>query len=108
MVEKVPTRSILATARLELWGRAAGRCEFPACNRPLYKSPVTQERVNIAEQAHIFSFSKHGPRGWGPYFVNRKKLNDVSNLLRLLTRICGRSVDRVARQACGRERLRRL
>src|ERR1035437_8343935 len=49
----------------ELWGRAGARCEFSDCNRLLYKAPVTRERVNLAEMAHIYSFSKDGPRGRG-------------------------------------------
>lgn len=28
---------------------------------------MTQERVNISEKAHIYSFSEDGPRGWGPF-----------------------------------------
>ena len=55
----------------ELWARAAGRCQFDGCNRPLFKSPVTQEQVNISEKAHIYSFSENGPRGWGPFITNK-------------------------------------
>jgi hypothetical protein len=58
----------------------------------LYKSAVTQERVNIAEKAHVYSFSKHGPRGWGPFVTNRKRLNDVTNLL-LVCRDCHETID---------------
>ena len=55
------TRHIKAGVERELWGRAAARCQFSDCNRLLYKSPVTQESVNLAEMAHI-SFSKAGSR----------------------------------------------
>ena len=64
---KEVTRYIKKEVERELWARAAGRCQFNGCNRILYKSPVTQERVNISEKAHIYSFSEDGPRGWGPF-----------------------------------------
>ena len=57
------TRSVPLGVRCLLWGRAAGRCEFAGCNKVLWKSSVTQERVNIAQKAHIYSFSDDGPRG---------------------------------------------
>ncbi len=50
-------RYIKREVERELWARAAGRCQFNGCNRILYRSPVTQERVNITEKAHIYSFS---------------------------------------------------
>ncbi len=80
MVKEV-TRYIKPQVERELWARAAGRCEFNGCNRLLYKSPVTQEPVNIAEKAHIYSFSEDGPRGWGPLATNKTKLNDLNNLM---------------------------
>ncbi len=86
------TRYIKPAVERELWARTAGRCEFKGCNRLVYKSPVTQERVNIAERAHIYSFSKDGPRGWGPFVTNRKKLNDLANLL-LVCHDCHETID---------------
>ncbi len=56
------TRTIPTRVQCELWGKAAGRCEFAGCNKPLWKSSVTQERVNIAQKAHIHPFSDRGPR----------------------------------------------
>src|SRR5690242_10052212 len=53
---KVKSRDISRSVEAMLWGRAAGHCEFDGCNRELGKSPVTQERVNLAEKAHIYSF----------------------------------------------------
>jgi hypothetical protein len=78
-VKKV-TRSISREAERVLWARAAGRCEFDGCNRLLYKSPITQERVNIAQMAHIYSFAADGPRGRGLFANNAGRLNDVGNL----------------------------
>ncbi len=57
------TRYVKPSVQYMLWGMAAGRCEFNGCNKPLWKSSVTQEQVNIAEKAHIYSFSGEGPRG---------------------------------------------
>lgn len=62
-----------------LWGRAAGRCEFSSCNRPLWKSPVTQEPVNIAQKAHIYAFSSGGPRG--NRGLPKRLLNSAQNLM---------------------------
>lgn len=86
------TRYIKRELERELWARAAGRCQFSGCNRILYKSPVTQDHVNISEKAHIYSFSEKGPRGWGPFKKNPRKLNDVSNLL-LVCHDCHKVID---------------
>jgi hypothetical protein len=86
------TRYISAQVERELWARAAGRCQFNGCNRLLYKSTVTQERVNIAEKAHIYSFSEDGPRGWGPLVTNKKKLNEIDNLV-LMCHDCHSKID---------------
>ena len=58
----------------------------------MYKSPVTQERVNISEKAHIFSFSERGPRGWEPLARYRHGLNDIANLL-LVCHDCHKTID---------------
>ncbi|HEV8066617.1 MAG TPA: SAVED domain-containing protein [Planctomycetaceae bacterium] len=84
------TRHISKSATAILWGRAAGRCEFAGCNQVLWKSPVTQEPVNIAQMAHIYSFSPKGPRGRGA--VSDGGLNAVGNLL-LVCHACHRKID---------------
>lgn len=86
------TRYIKKEAERELWARAAGRCQFDGCNRLVYKSPVTQEQVNISEKAHIYSFSKSGPRGWGPFVTNKKQINSVANLM-LVCHDCHKTID---------------
>jgi hypothetical protein len=86
------TRNIKRTVERELWGRAAGRCEFDGCNRLLYKSPTTQERVNLSEKAHIYSFSENGPRGWGSLGANPADLNNTDNLL-LVCHDCHLTID---------------
>ncbi len=89
---KEVTRYIRREVERELWARAAGRCEFNGCNRLLFKSPVTQERVNISEKAHIYSFSEFGPRGWGPFVLNRRQLNELANLI-LVCHDCHETID---------------
>jgi hypothetical protein len=59
----------------------------------LYKSPVTQEPVNISEKAHIYSFSKGGPRGRGPHAKRPSGLNHISNLL-LVCHDCHKKIDK--------------
>jgi hypothetical protein len=89
---KVAGRLIKDTVARELWARAAGRCQFDGCNRPLYKSPVTQESVNISQRAHIYSVSRKGPRGRGPHARSPEALNDVGNLM-LVCHDCHRKID---------------
>ena len=91
MVTEV-TRYIKRDVERELWARAAGRCQFDGCNKLLYKSSVTQETVNLAQKAHIYSFSKKGPRGWGPFSINTKGLNEIVNLM-LMCHGCHRTID---------------
>lgn len=89
---KEVTRYIKREVERELWARAAGRCQFEGCNILLYKSPVTQERVNISEKAHIYSFSEKGPRGWGPFKKNPQDLNNIDNLM-LMCHGCHTTID---------------
>jgi hypothetical protein len=86
------TRYIKEKVKTTLWGKSAGRCQFNGCNRPLYQSPITLESVNIAEAAHIYSFSKAGPRGWGPFVTNKAELNEVGNLM-LMCHDCHKTID---------------
>ena len=51
------TRHIKRPVERELWARAAARCQFSGCNKLLYKSAVTQESVNVSQNAHIYAFS---------------------------------------------------
>lgn len=88
--QKVATRTISAPVQSMLWGVAAGRCQFAGCNRPLWKSPVTQEQVNIAEKAHIYAFSPDGPRGQEG--LEPEHLNQVTNLM-LVCHDCHRKMD---------------
>lgn len=91
-IRKVRSRHIAPNAEKELWARAAGRCQFSGCNRILYASPVTQERVNLSQVAHIYSFSSSGPRGHGPLKNHPGQLNEVGNLM-LVCYDCHRKID---------------
>lgn len=73
-----------------IWGRAAGRCQSRGCNKELWKSPTTQEQVNIGQKAHIWSFSADGPRGNAG--IDESSINDISNLL-LLCHACHKTID---------------
>jgi len=90
---KEVTRYIKKEVERELWARSAGRCQFDGCNKVLYKSSVTQERVNLAQKAHIYSFSEDGPRGWGPFVLNKDALNGIDNLM-LMCHECHVKIDR--------------
>jgi SMODS-associated and fused to various effectors sensor domain len=84
------TRHVPVVAQRGLWGKAAGRCEFAGCNQILWKSPVTQEPVNIAEKAHIYSFTGAGPRGNSGISIDI--LNSIENLM-LVCHGCHRKID---------------
>ena len=88
---EVATRHISPAVTAILWGRAGGRCEFAGCNQPLWRSPVTQEAVNIAQRAHIYSFSGDGPRGNDG--IAADDLNGVDNLM-LVCPVCHLTIDR--------------
>jgi hypothetical protein len=87
---KEVTRNIAVSVQCLLWGRAAGRCEFRGCNTPLWKSCVTQEQINIAEKAHIYSFSSRGPRGNAG--IATEKIHVLTNLM-LVCHACHRKID---------------
>ncbi|MGE4054617.1 MAG: SAVED domain-containing protein [Vicinamibacterales bacterium] len=88
---RVQSRQVAGTVQNMLWGRSAGRCEFAGCNKPLWKSSVTQERVNIAQKAHIYAFSSRGPRARRGIPVS--VLNSVDNLM-LVCHECHQKIDR--------------
>jgi hypothetical protein len=91
------TRRVVSSVQCMLWGKAAGRCEFAGCNKPLWKSSVTQEQVNIAQKAHIYSFSSGGPRG--NRSIPKDQLNRLGNLI-LVCHGCHQKMD--ARKDGGR------
>lgn len=93
--EVTKSRKIPDAVRFMLWGKAAGRCQFNGCNKPVWKNAVTQEEVNIAEAAHIYSFSEGGPRG--NEGIDVKNLNSFENLL-LLCQDCHTTIDTTGKE----------
>lgn len=87
---KISNRNIATTLQCVLWGRAAGRCEFAGCNKPLWKSSLTQEQINIAQKAHIYAFSSRGPRGGGD--ARPSDINQIQNLI-LVCHECHKKLD---------------
>jgi hypothetical protein len=89
-VYKPLSRDITDKAKLLLWVRAGGRCEFDSCNKYLFRHHVTLEAVNLGELAHIVAFSPDGPRG--SVDDRPEEINDPSNLM-LLCPECHKLID---------------
>jgi hypothetical protein len=91
-VTHLRNREVGRSVERELWARAAGRCQFSGCNRVLYRSEVTQERINASQRAHIYSFASGGPRGHGPLPADATAINHIDNLL-LVCYACHQKID---------------
>ena len=65
--------------KILLWGKAAGRCEYEGCNKPLWFDSKTKFEFNTAYIAHIIADVPDGPRGH-PVLSNQLK-KDLSNLM---------------------------
>lgn len=65
--------------QLELWARAAGRCEFRGCNKPLYLDELTKTRDNLSIISHIIAAEPGGPRG--NEIDSPRLAKDISNLM---------------------------
>ena len=88
--------------KFRLWGKAAGRCQYSGCNRPLWLDSLTKAEFNTAYIAHIIADKPNGPRGH-PELSEQLKA-DISNLMlmcdehhRLIDRedIAGHPVERL-------------
>jgi hypothetical protein len=86
----VVSRSIKDLARLLLFVRAGGRCEFDGCNDYLLQHPLTLTPGNFAQMAHIVAFKEDGPRGNAA--LRPAYINDVNNLM-LLCPQCHKLID---------------
>ncbi|WP_256760895.1 HNH endonuclease [Cohnella sp. WQ 127256] len=67
--------------RYMLWGKAAGRCQYRGCNRPLFLDVHTQAEFNQAYIAHIIADRPNGPRG--DETLSPLLGTDISNLMLL-------------------------
>lgn len=82
-------RTIPEHIRLKLWVKAAGRCEFQACNEPVWRNNLTLSDGNFGEVAHIIAASPDGPRGSEE---SADSQIDYSNLM-LLCQRCHKTID---------------
>ncbi len=82
-------REVPEKTRLFLFVRAAGRCQFDGCNRYLLEHHLTNTDGNFAQMAHIWAFSRRGPRSRGE---GKQTVHDISNLM-LLCGNCHKLVD---------------
>lgn len=82
--------NIPESIKLQLWGRAAGRCQYSGCNRPLYRDQLTQAEFNSSYIAHIVADRPNGPRG--DAILSPKLEKDLANLM-LLCDVHHRLVD---------------
>jgi len=96
MVSGKPTRYVPLGVRVELWARAAGRCEFRGCNKLLFRDGLTKQGGNLSVVSHIVAYSPQGPRGDATR--SAALCQDISNLM-LTCRDHGKIIDDGARVA---------
>ena len=65
--------------KIQLWRRAAGRCQYEGSNKPLWRDSLTQTEFNTAYIAHIIADTPSGPRG--DIQLSEKLKADISNLM---------------------------
>lgn len=58
-----PRKSVPMRVQVELWARAAGRCEFRGCNKLVFRDGLTKQRSNLSVVSHIVAYWPGGPRG---------------------------------------------
>src|SRR5699024_8468466 len=73
--------SMPESVKLRLWGKAAGRCQYNACNKALWLDDLTKAEFNSAYIAHIVARSVNGPRG--DKELSDKLKYDLNNLMLL-------------------------
>ena len=67
--------------KIRLWGKAAGRCQYEGCNKPLWLDTITKAEFNVAYIAHIIADNENGPRG--DPTLSKELASDISNLMLL-------------------------
>lgn len=97
--------SVKTATKYILWARAAGRCEYDGCRRPLFLDDVTKIEMNGAYVAHIVADKVNGPRG--DKELSKKLAKDLSNLM-LLCDVHHRLIDIVDVAGHPPDRLRRM
>src|SRR5688572_16542865 len=86
----------------QLWGKAAGCCQYENCAKPLYLDSLTKAEFNIAYIAHIIADKPNGPRGHPE--LSKQLRADISNLM-LLCDEHHRLIDRAQEKEHTIERL---
>lgn len=64
---------------LKLWVTSGGRCEFPGCNRLVWRDGLTLKEDNFAHMAHLVAASADGPRG--DRVLSKELSQEFSNLM---------------------------
>ena len=77
--KKRKRKSIPQSTQLILWGMSGGRCAI--CNKVVYADSLTQEKLNLAQLAHIIASSDDGPRGEPG--LSEDLETDISNIMLL-------------------------
>ena len=67
------------SVKLKLWVLSGGRCEFPSCNKIVWRDGLTLKEDNFANMAHLVASSPGGPRG--DVTLSKKLATDFSNLM---------------------------
>lgn len=83
-------RNANANAQKALVAMSAGRCEFPGCNTFLFEHPLTKDRGNYGENAHIVAFKEGAARGRDR--ARPVDINSIDNLM-LLCQSCHKMID---------------
>ena len=91
--------------KIRLWGKAAGRCQYDGCNKPLWQDSLTKAEFNTAYIAHIIADKPGGPRG--NLDLSEKLKADISNLM-LMCDQHHRLIDREDVEGHPVERLREM
>lgn len=89
--KKMGVRYIPESTRYILWGKAAGRCQYRGCNKPLFVDVLTKSEFNSSYIAHIVADSPDGPRGDAVRSEQLKK--DITNLM-LMCDVHHRKIDK--------------
>lgn len=66
---------------IKLWTKAGARCEFPGCNKYLWRDDLTLSEANFGENAHVAARSLGGPRGNSSLPLSER--NKAENLMLL-------------------------
>jgi hypothetical protein len=88
-----------------VWGKAAGRCQYTSCNKPLWKDSFTNVEFNNSYLAHIVAAEPDGPRG--EPILSPQLADDPANII-LLCDSHHRLIDKVDVAGHPVERLQQM